>query len=252
MQIHAPRPSTIGRYLHDLRSPAPYQALRNYDAYWRDHRSYIEERSSLRREQTVRTVSTYLRDSATLLEVGCGPGYLLAALQERIPGLQGEGIDNAPSAVEQARANGLSATCVDLLETPGWGTGKTYDSVVAFEVLEHVVDAERFFRTLIPLAKRNIIFSVPNFGFFKHKLRYVLGNRFPVTVVMDMKEHVRHWTLTDMREWLRLFPVDLVTIHGIAGVGAFGLQRRFPSMFSRSLIIVVSPRQDTLGTENQA
>ncbi|MBI3963783.1 MAG: class I SAM-dependent methyltransferase [Candidatus Kerfeldbacteria bacterium] len=229
-------------YRYEITHPAPYRTSMTYDDYWQHQHTYVEERSAQRRAQAISTVEPYIRGASSVLEVGCGPGYVLSDLRSRFPSLTVEGIDNAPHAVAQAKERGIHAECVDLLADPSWAASHAYDVVIAFEVLEHIVDAEAFFRILVGLAKRMVIISVPNIGFFKHRLRYLVGNRFPDTVVMDMREHVRHWTMTDMREWLRMFPVDVVGHHGIAGVGAFGLQRRFPSAFARTQVIAATVR----------
>lgn len=57
--------------------------------------------------------------SGPTLDVGCGPGRLLVALQQN--GIAAHGIDVSAAAVARARARGASATRADVLDVPADG-----------------------------------------------------------------------------------------------------------------------------------
>jgi len=62
-------------------------------------------------------LSTY--DFATLLDVGCGSGAYLLALQERFPFVKAKGVDLSGVMVERAKAKGVNAEAVDLCALDG-------------------------------------------------------------------------------------------------------------------------------------
>lgn len=73
--------------------------------------------------------SVLSRCQGPVLDVGCGPGRLVAALARR--GISALGIDIAPGAVRATRRRGGRALCRDLFDTPvpdgsadvGWAAG---------------------------------------------------------------------------------------------------------------------------------
>ena len=58
-------------------------------------------------------------DFETLLDVGCGSGAYLVALQEYFPQVKAKGIDLSPVMVAQAQAKGVDAEAVDLCDAAG-------------------------------------------------------------------------------------------------------------------------------------
>jgi SAM-dependent methyltransferase len=83
-----------------------------------------------------------LRDGRTrgqgrLLELGCGPGFLLRQLAGSLPGWQVTGIDPSPDSVEQARRHGLDVLegFIDTAELQG-----TFDAFVVMGNFQLHVD----------------------------------------------------------------------------------------------------------------
>lgn len=76
--------------------------------------------------------------AATVLEVGCGTGDLLAHLAEH--GLAVEGLELAPDAVAHAAARGLTVHAGDFLDDSVLGTAPRYDAVLFMNVLEQLRD----------------------------------------------------------------------------------------------------------------
>jgi SAM-dependent methyltransferase len=135
----------------------------------------------------------------TLLEVGCGGGSFLAAVRER--GIDGEGIDLNPEAVARARAKGLPASVIDLSNI-AQASPSRYDTVVAFQTLEHVPEPGQFIAECLRVLKPGgtLIFSTPNNdGFLKH-----------YRDVLDLPpHHMSQWTARTFRSLERLYPVRL-------------------------------------------
>jgi SAM-dependent methyltransferase len=100
------------------------------------------------------------RSSGTLLEVGCGFGPFLAQAH---PYFQCTGCDISEYAVEEARRH-LPAS-VHLFTAPlgNIPTGKQFDVVAAFDVLEHIPGHEAAFANAAALLKPDglFVFVVP-------------------------------------------------------------------------------------------
>lgn len=88
------------------------------------------------------------RRGGTFLDVGCGPGFLVGALLAH--GKQAWGTDCSAKAIAFAKQSTSTGADhffrMDLEELPG--LGKTYDTVLCMELLEHLVDPEAAIRVL--------------------------------------------------------------------------------------------------------
>lgn len=89
------------------------------------------------------------RPTGRLLEVGCGPGFLLERLRKELPGWQLVGLDPAPASVEQALARGI--TCHQgFLHTVDLQTN--FDAIVVMGNLQLHPDLGDTLRRLYELA----------------------------------------------------------------------------------------------------
>jgi 2-polyprenyl-3-methyl-5-hydroxy-6-metoxy-1,4-benzoquinol methylase len=103
-----------------------------------------------------------------LLEVGCGDGAKLAALNEL--GWISEGIDFDPGAVGSARSKGLDVK-VGGLEEQHYSAG-IFDAVVSTHVVEHVADVRSMFAEALRVLKPGGYFVAytPNAASMGHRI----------------------------------------------------------------------------------
>jgi SAM-dependent methyltransferase len=90
----------------------------------------------------VSTVRRHFPDARSLLEVGCGTGFVLSALREALPGLRLVGSELLEEGLEVARRrlpDDVELVRLDAAEMPFQAE---FDVVGAFDVLEHVEDDE--------------------------------------------------------------------------------------------------------------
>jgi len=212
--------------------PAPMRDFADYDDYWTRR---ITVGDTMPRWKIA---AELIEDGATVLDVGCGSGEFLEYLARERPGVRATGCDFSAESVEMARSKGFDdAFALDLStqDIPG-----EYDYVTCFEVLEHIPNAEDALVRLRDTFRRQLIVSVPNVGYVDSRVRLALFGRFPVTnCIYHIKEHVRHWTERDFREWVATFGLRVVRVAAQYEGGRFLPVDRFPGLLSPGLVYVL-------------
>ena len=91
----------------------------------------------------VRALSALQGRSGRILEVGAGTARFLRALRQRVSGLEGHACDLSRPALNRARHHdgGLHVTQGDLTALPY--RDNSFDTVVAFDIFEHLYDPGR-------------------------------------------------------------------------------------------------------------
>jgi trans-aconitate methyltransferase len=95
----------------------------------------------------------------SICEVGCGAGFILAALRERYPDAELSGYDIAPAAARfwpAHESKGISFVVGDFLTL----NQRTYDVILVLDVLEHVRDPLDFLFRLRNTG-RYFVFHIP-------------------------------------------------------------------------------------------
>lgn len=108
--------------------------------------------------QVIRRLVQTMRP-ATVIEVGCGLGHVLAIYQEE--GLVCRGIDLSPTAVAVCRRKGLTADLQDVADLQG-----SFDLVSSDGMLEHFLNFEPMARHLMRLSRHRVLLVQPNHGSF--------------------------------------------------------------------------------------
>ncbi len=127
----------------------------------------------------------------TVLEVGCGEGYMLDVLSTARPSLELKGIDISESAIAEAKSRlGDRATLAVEDARDLSASGQKYDLVVMLEVLEHIPNPAQMLPVLEGLTQGPLLLSVPWEPFFRG-LNFLRGKH--VTAWGNDPEHVNHW-----------------------------------------------------------
>ena len=97
----------------------------------------------------------------TVLDVGCGEGYLSRVLLDRFPGIRVKGVDISPAAVERARERCPEGDFeVARFEDLARWTER-FDLVVCSEVLEHIDDPATGAKILAGRSGGKVLVTVP-------------------------------------------------------------------------------------------
>ena len=124
-----------------------------------------------------------------ILDIGCATGEYCQKLSEL--NFKCVGVDINEKYVKKAKENGVEAYLMkgNNLSFPD----KSFDTVLLFEVLEHVQDPESVLKEAKRVAKKNILITVPNCTDFSKLTRYSLTYDH-----MLEDDHVNFFTKTDL------------------------------------------------------
>lgn len=225
------------RLIIEIYKPAPLDEFANYTEYWCMRDEYGRTNQILNRFVVIEKL---IKNGDKVLDIGCGDGSFMAYLKNRKEDIDALGIDISPEAVKLAKAKGLKAELISQNDNLKDKIPTGWDVITLMEIIEHHVDAEVLIRQVIDLEPKKIFITIPNVGCLKHRLRLMLGGRFPVTSIhFHMKEHVRFWTPKDFREWCQILGLNVVNIYGQVDRGDTLVKlftKKLPALFADRVI----------------
>ena len=132
----------------------------------------------------------------SILDVGCGEGYLARVLLDALPGVGLTGVDGSGVAIDQARRRCPEARFEplrldDLAHGPRLAASRP-DLVVCSEVLEHLAAPRRALATLRALSPGYVLLTVPWEPWFQ--LANLARGRHLATLG-NHPEHAQRWSL---------------------------------------------------------
>lgn len=146
----------------------------------------MRERPALSRfEQAQRTrvdyelIESLIEPQATVLDVGCGDGELLAKLR-RDKSIQAQGIEVQQDLILSCVCRGLPIIHHDIDEGLQAFADKSFDYVILSQTLQAVPNPKKVFTELLRVGRR-VIVSFPNFAFWRSRLQLALQGKSPVT-----------------------------------------------------------------------
>lgn len=145
-------------------------------------------------------------EAREVLEVGCGRGVTGRLLQERL-GCRVTGVELNPVVAQEA-ARHLHRVIQGDVQT--LDLGGRYDVVLALELVEHLVDSERFLarvRELLAPGGR-AIFSIPNVGHWSIVDDLLAGRWDYLPIGLLCYTHYRFFTRRSLADWLRRSGLD--------------------------------------------
>ncbi len=225
-----------------------------YDQYW-DSRS--AERTRARSRGRARLALELLDRAgisrgASLLEVGCGPGWALEVFLAA--GLQARGIELSPRAVEMARSRDLPVERLDLQDE---ALPDTFELIAALEVLEHVTDPLSSLERLRDglSVGGHLLISLPNEWTLPGRLAGLVGR--PGFGGFD-DPHIRHFDVAGHRRLFEAAGLEVIASawDGLApprwsALKSFTepLAQACPSLFAISGVHLLAPRAGTSSPE---
>lgn len=110
----------------------------------------------------------------SVIDIGCGDGFLLKKLLEKNKNIKALGVDISPVAVEKAKENGVECRLLDITERLPF-EDNSFESVILLDVLEHMLQPEPVLREAVRVAGEYVYISVPNFVSLPARIQVLLG-----------------------------------------------------------------------------
>ena len=120
------------------------------------------------------TIAAWITPGASVLDLGCGDGTLLAHLAAA-RGATGYGVEIDVNNIAASIANGVNVIQRDLEA----GLNEFEDGSFDFVILS-MRNVERIVREMLRVGRQGIV-TFPNFGYWKHRVQISLRGRMPVS-----------------------------------------------------------------------
>lgn len=134
-----------------------------------------------------------------VLDLGCGPGTLLQYLHDE-RGCRGTGVEIDPDAVLQAIRSGVPVLELDVDAALAEIADDSFDVCVLSRTIQTILHPEHVLTEMGRVAS-SLIVSVPNFGWWGHRLR-LAGGHMPMSKELPYHwydtPNLRHTTLVDL------------------------------------------------------
>lgn len=116
------------------------------------HRLFLQPQYATQARKVLRGIAWHGRPGLRLLDVGCGRGLRLLALQRR--GCEVQGMDFQAGDVDYVRDRlAIPAVCTDIDGLTNHFAPETFGAITSFHVIEHVADVARMLRSCWELLK---------------------------------------------------------------------------------------------------
>lgn len=173
----------------------------------------------------------------TVLDVGCGSGYLTYLLKEGNPHILVHGFDVSSEALKQAasldKKYRLDINYQNIPEKDN-----SYDIVVCSEVLEHLINVRHCLMEINRVLKDQgkLIVTVPNFSFWRFRIDSLTGR---IPYVVSDERHIQTFNKELLTKRLNEAGFNVLQLIGTRIRLKF-LLRLSVSFFSETLIVLAS------------
>ncbi len=149
---------------------------------------------------------------ASVLDLGCGEGRLLARLMD-MKRVRGQGIELDPEAVMACVGKGVPVCQIDLDEgLKGFADG-SFDYTILEETLQTLHRPVEILEEMLRVGRRSIV-SFPNFGYWRVRLDLAVRGRMPVTEWLPYgwsdTPNIHLFSLQDFLDWTEANGVRVV------------------------------------------
>jgi methionine biosynthesis protein MetW len=206
-------------------SPQPALTNLDYNQYWHIRGFHTPQPRYF-------IMADIIQPHSRVLDIGCGEGLLLEYLSQTRH-VYGHGIDISATALKMAATRQVKAFAADIRH---WEVQGVYDYIILSEVIEHLADPEAIVQKLTDHFSQALIISVPNIGYYSHRLRLLFG-RFPLQWGWHPAEHLRYWTVIDFVGWVQQFGLCVTQVHSSNGFPL--LHRHWPNLFGNQIVFVI-------------
>tara|TARA_B100000029_G_scaffold516294_1_gene628491 strand:- start:11158 stop:11763 length:606 start_codon:yes stop_codon:yes gene_type:complete len=132
-------------------------------------------------------ISSWVKPSTKVLDLGCGDGELLKILRQEYS-VHGYGIENDVENIKKSIKNGVNVLQIDLDAGLDDFESKSFDYVVLAQSLQVLKDPKKLIDEMLRIGNE-IIVSFPNMGHWSSRLNLLLKGKMPVTENLPYSWH---------------------------------------------------------------
>jgi methionine biosynthesis protein MetW len=176
-----------------------------------------------------------------MLDVGCGDGSFSSVVKKTLKIKEVYGVDISGVAIKLANSNGIKGISMDFDKKRLPFKNDYFDVVFCGEIIEHIVEIDRFLMELRRVMKPNgvILFTTPNLASWYNRLSLLMGYQPMYTDIsfkyscghlwnMDSCAHLRVFTLKGLKGLLEAHRFKIVKSRGIGVNDRVGYGKKFP------------------------
>jgi len=208
----------------------------DYDRYWKLRKLTAETPLNSFQKKRAELALKYLQVNSSVLDIGGGNGRILLYINDKKHLSKMAVADISRDALKMALENKIEAIEADISKIYSLNNIPPSDYIFMFEILEHIHNSEEMLEWALLNTAKGVFFSVPNTGFIVHRLRLLFG-KFPLQWRLRPSEHLRFWTVGDMKWWLREMGMNNYRLHLYEGVPL--LNNLWPSLFAQGIFVYI-------------
>jgi len=189
-----------------------------------------------------RAILEWIRPGASVLDLGCGDGELLALLvnEKRV---RAQGIEIDEQAIYQCVAKGLSVFHEDIDNGLSDYADQLFDYVILNQSFQQVKKPDIVLREALRVGKE-VIVGLPNFAHYRARLQIFFRGRTPVTPSLPYEWHdTPNLHFLSISDFIGYCQKRNIRIERAAFVGKKRRVKILPNLFGLTGIFLISNRE---------
>jgi methionine biosynthesis protein MetW len=184
-------------------------------------------------------IMDWIEQSASVLDLGCGDGALLARLIEEKQ-VRAQGIEISEQAIHQCVARGLSVFQEDIDSGLSDYADKSFDYVVLNQTFQQVKKPDFVLKEALRVGKKTIV-GFPNFLYISARFQMFFGGKVPVTPSLPYEwydtPNLHFLSIADFVEYCKKRKIQ---IEQTAFIGKNKKVKLFPNLFAEIGLFLLS------------
>ena len=192
----------------------------------------------------LRTIADWVQPNASVLDLGCGDGTLLAYLQNHAQ-VRGYGIEIKTEKVIKSIQAGINVIQTDIGNGLSDFKAGSFEYVIMTHTLQAVHHPDQLLSEMLRVGRESIV-TFPNFGHWRCRLQIALNGTMPMTRHLPETwyetANIHNFTLKDFELLCKEKNIQIIKkeVVDIAHKGSV-LLRLFPNIFGELAIYHLKP-----------